>query len=141
MRELRALPSCEVLEVARDGREELLVPLIRDAVRSVDVEARRIDVDLAFLGARTLMQIDVFTLFPEAFDWFRSQRHVANALAHGHALDCVNYRDTTPLTRRPGRRHAVRRRRRHGAARRRRGGGAARPLRRRPGRAAQRAGA
>ena len=22
------------------------------------------------------MQIDVFTLFPEAFDWFRSQRHV-----------------------------------------------------------------
>jgi len=44
------------------------------------------------------MQIDVFTLFPEAFDWFRSQRHVANAFAHGHALDCVNYRDTTPLT-------------------------------------------
>ncbi len=44
------------------------------------------------------MQIDVFTLFPEAFDWFRSQRHVTNALAHGHALDCVNYRDTTPLT-------------------------------------------
>jgi tRNA (guanine37-N1)-methyltransferase len=44
------------------------------------------------------MQIDVFTLFPEAFEWFRSQRHVANALAHGHALECVNYRDTTPLT-------------------------------------------
>jgi len=44
------------------------------------------------------VQIDVFTLFPEAFDWFRSQRHVTNALAHGHALDTVNYRDTTPLT-------------------------------------------
>lgn len=44
------------------------------------------------------MQIDVFTLFPEAFDWFRSQRHVENALAHGHALDCVNYRETTPLS-------------------------------------------
>ncbi|HEU4703053.1 MAG TPA: tRNA (guanosine(37)-N1)-methyltransferase TrmD [Conexibacter sp.] len=44
------------------------------------------------------MQIDVFTLFPEAFAWFRSQRHVANALAHGHALECVNYRDSTPLT-------------------------------------------
>ena len=29
---------------------ELLVPLVRDAVRSVDVAARRIDVDLAFLG-------------------------------------------------------------------------------------------
>jgi hypothetical protein len=26
------------------------VPLIRDAVRSVDIEARRIDVDLHFLG-------------------------------------------------------------------------------------------
>ena len=50
VRELRALPSCEVLHVARDGRDELLVPLIRDAVRSVDVDARRIDVDLAFLG-------------------------------------------------------------------------------------------
>ncbi len=44
------------------------------------------------------MQIDVFTLFPEAFDWFRAQRHVGNAVAHGHAVACVNYRDTTPLS-------------------------------------------
>lgn len=51
VRRLRPLPSCEVLEVARDSRgDDLLVPLIRDAVRSVDVDARRIDVDLAFLG-------------------------------------------------------------------------------------------
>ncbi len=50
VRELRPLPSCDVLEVARDGAEDLLVPLIRDAVRSVDVEAREIDVDLVFLG-------------------------------------------------------------------------------------------
>jgi 16S rRNA processing protein RimM len=50
VRELRALPSCEVLHVTREGREELLVPLIRDAVRSVDVDAKRIDVDLKFLG-------------------------------------------------------------------------------------------
>ncbi|HMJ04236.1 MAG TPA: ribosome maturation factor RimM [Conexibacter sp.] len=50
VRALRALPSCEVLEVAREGRGELLVPLIRDAVRSVDVDGRLIDVDLAFLG-------------------------------------------------------------------------------------------
>lgn len=50
---LAALPSCEVLEVQRpDGRPELLIPLVRDAVRSVDVEQRRIDVDLAFLGER-----------------------------------------------------------------------------------------
>lgn len=50
VRELRPLPSCDVLEVARDGAEDLLVPLIRDAVRAVDVEAREIDVDLVFLG-------------------------------------------------------------------------------------------
>jgi 16S rRNA processing protein RimM len=50
---LVALPSCEVLEVARTGEGgELLVPLVSDAVRAVDVERRRIDVDLRFLGAR-----------------------------------------------------------------------------------------
>ena len=46
---VRALPSCEVLEVRREGGDELLVPLVRDAVRSVDVEAGEIDVDLAFV--------------------------------------------------------------------------------------------
>jgi 16S rRNA processing protein RimM len=50
VRRLRGLPSCEVLEVERAGGGELLVPLVRDAVRSVDVEAGRIDVRLAFLG-------------------------------------------------------------------------------------------
>ena len=43
------------------------------------------------------MQIDVFTLFPGAFEWFERQRHVANALAAGHRLEYVNYRDHTPL--------------------------------------------
>lgn len=52
VRTLLALPSCEVLEVAREGEGDLLVPLVRDAVRAVDAEARRIDVDLAFLGER-----------------------------------------------------------------------------------------
>lgn len=52
VRRLLGLPSCEVLEVARPAGAggDLLVPLIRDAVREVDVHARRIDVDLAFLG-------------------------------------------------------------------------------------------
>ena len=45
-----ALPSCEALEVAREGADDLLVPLVRDAVRSVDVAAGVVDVDLAFLG-------------------------------------------------------------------------------------------
>lgn len=44
------------------------------------------------------MQIDVFTLFPQWFDWFRTQRHVENAVRLGHGLECVNYRDTTPLS-------------------------------------------
>ena len=43
------------------------------------------------------MDIDIFTLFPEAFAWFERQRHVAGALAHGNALRCLNYRDHTPL--------------------------------------------
>ena len=44
------------------------------------------------------MQIDVFTLFPEWFGWFHSQRHVRNALRLGHELRLFNYRDTTPLS-------------------------------------------
>ncbi|MDQ4040348.1 MAG: ribosome maturation factor RimM [Actinomycetota bacterium] len=44
-----ALPSCDVLEVEREGEPALLVPLVRDAVRAVDVEAREIDVDLRFV--------------------------------------------------------------------------------------------
>jgi tRNA (guanine37-N1)-methyltransferase len=43
------------------------------------------------------MEIDIFTLFPTAFSWFESQRHVANAIARGHRLGYVNYRDHTPL--------------------------------------------
>jgi tRNA (guanine37-N1)-methyltransferase len=37
-------------------------------------------------------------LFPGAFAWFESQRHVANAVAHGLRLSYVNYRDHTPLS-------------------------------------------
>jgi 16S rRNA processing protein RimM len=51
VRRLVALPSCEALEVARADDTDLLVPLVRDAVRRVDPAARRIDVDLRFLGA------------------------------------------------------------------------------------------
>jgi tRNA (guanine37-N1)-methyltransferase len=44
------------------------------------------------------MDLDVFTLFPQWFEWFRGQRHVANALALGHTLECVDPRATTPLS-------------------------------------------
>jgi tRNA (guanine37-N1)-methyltransferase len=43
------------------------------------------------------LRLDIFTLFPEAFDWFRGQRHVANVLDAGSELRLLNYRDTTPL--------------------------------------------
>jgi len=50
VRRMRALPSVEVLEVDRADGSELLVPLVRDCVRSIDLEARRIDIDAGFLG-------------------------------------------------------------------------------------------
>ena len=43
------------------------------------------------------MKLDIFTLFPEAFEWFQSQRSVRNALSEGSELRLFNYRDTTPL--------------------------------------------
>src|SRR5689334_4695929 len=39
-----ALPSCEALEVG-----DLLIPMVRDAIRSIDIERRRIDVDMGFV--------------------------------------------------------------------------------------------
>lgn len=45
---MRALPSCEVLEVG-----DLLVPMVGDAVVSIDVAERRIVVDPEFLGVET----------------------------------------------------------------------------------------
>jgi tRNA (guanine37-N1)-methyltransferase len=44
------------------------------------------------------VKIDIVTLFPEAFEWFGSQRHVANALAGGSSLSLINPRDHTPLS-------------------------------------------
>jgi len=44
------------------------------------------------------LKLDIFTLFPEAFDWFQGQRHVANALERGSELRFVNPRDHTPLS-------------------------------------------
>jgi tRNA (guanine37-N1)-methyltransferase len=44
------------------------------------------------------MKIDVFTLFPDWFDWFAEQRHVRNAAdGAGLELDAVDLRATTPL--------------------------------------------
>ena len=44
------------------------------------------------------MDVDVFTLFPSWFDWYRGQRHVANALALGSTFECVDPRTTTTLS-------------------------------------------
>jgi tRNA (guanine37-N1)-methyltransferase len=44
------------------------------------------------------VRLDVFTLFPDWFDWFRGQRHVGNALALGNEFETVDLRSTTPLS-------------------------------------------
>jgi tRNA (guanine37-N1)-methyltransferase len=44
------------------------------------------------------VRLDVVTLFPDWFEWFRSQRHVANALAAGHDLRTLDLREHTPLS-------------------------------------------
>jgi 16S rRNA processing protein RimM len=49
---LLELPSCEALEVRTQGaNEQLLIPMVRDAIRSVNVVGRLIDVDMSFLEA------------------------------------------------------------------------------------------
>jgi 16S rRNA processing protein RimM len=51
VRRLLALPSVDVLEVQRSGSAaDLLVPLVSDAVRTVDIDRKQIDIDLRFLG-------------------------------------------------------------------------------------------
>ncbi len=47
VRRVLAGPSCDLLEV---GEGRLLIPLVSDAVRSIDPGARVIDVNRAFLG-------------------------------------------------------------------------------------------
>ena len=47
---LLELPSCEVLEVRRsDAEGTLLVPLVKDAIRRIAPQLRRIEIDLGFL--------------------------------------------------------------------------------------------
>jgi 16S rRNA processing protein RimM len=51
VRRMLELPSVEVLEVERPNGSELLVPMVADAIRELDMEGRRVDVDLRFLDA------------------------------------------------------------------------------------------
>jgi len=44
------------------------------------------------------LKIDVFTLFPDWFEWFLEQRHVANAIGAGSRLECIDIRRHTPLS-------------------------------------------
>jgi len=44
------------------------------------------------------VQLDVFTLFPEWFQWFLTQRHVRNVVDGGSELRFFNYRDHSPLS-------------------------------------------
>jgi 16S rRNA processing protein RimM len=51
VRDVLPMPSADVLTVARAGQEELLVPLVGDAVRAIDVDGRRVDIDARFVNA------------------------------------------------------------------------------------------
>jgi tRNA (guanine37-N1)-methyltransferase len=44
------------------------------------------------------VQIDIFTLFPQWFEWLESQRHVGNAIEAGTRLRYVDPRAHTPLS-------------------------------------------
>jgi tRNA (guanine37-N1)-methyltransferase len=44
------------------------------------------------------MKLDVFTLFPDWFGWFLSQRHVRNVVEAGSSVRFFNYREHTPLS-------------------------------------------
>lgn len=48
--EMLALPSCEALVL--EG-SDVVVPLVRDAIASIDIEAKRIEVNGGFLGLAT----------------------------------------------------------------------------------------
>jgi 16S rRNA processing protein RimM len=51
VRSLLELPSCEALEVEVEGATRLLlVPMVRAAIRRVDLATRTIDVDMSFVG-------------------------------------------------------------------------------------------
>ena len=50
VRSVLVLPAADALEVDSVRGEPLLVPLVADAVRSVDVAARRIDIDMEFVN-------------------------------------------------------------------------------------------
>ena len=70
------------------------------------------------------MRLDIFTLFPESFDWFQSQRPVQNALEHGQRAAVLRLPRHDATGGRAGRRRAVRRRGWNGPACRRRRCGA-----------------
>ncbi len=130
VRRMLPLPSCEALEVAREDGGDLLVPMVRDAIRSVDV-ARPPHRRRPGVPGRAEPRADrrlhavpaVVRLVPRPAP--RRQRDRARLRAGVRRLPRAH-----AAVGRAGRRHAVRRRRRHGAARRRGRGRAARALRR-----------
>ena len=99
VRRLLALPSCECLEVRalRRGARPARPARARRDPRGRRRAPRGSTSISRFLGEADV-KIDVVTLFPAWFEWFRAQRHVANALAAGSTLTTINPRDHTPLS-------------------------------------------
>ena len=53
--------------------------------------------DSQFDSASPMRRLDVFSLFPAAFDWYLDQVHVRRAADLGTRIAVWNYRDYTPL--------------------------------------------
>ena len=72
----------------------VLLPMVEDCIRSVDLEAGRILVAPGFSPRLIPLQLDVFTLVPHAFAWLTEQRPVATVLGGELDLRLFSYRDT-----------------------------------------------
>ena len=66
-----------------------------NAIRTVAKAAARAGAETTGECWSSSLRIDVFTLFPEAFDWFRGQRHVAQR-ARRAAASCGSSTTATP---------------------------------------------
>ena len=135
-RELGRCARCVALPVLRGARGRRPSASRSCATRSAPSTSRPAASRSTPSSWGIVMQLDVFTLFPEWFDWFREPAPRQQRARAGSRAAHAQPARAHAAQRRPGRRHAVRRRGRHGAARRRDGRRAARLLRRRPGGAA-----
>ncbi len=95
VQEVLLLPAADVLEIAREEGGPLLIPLVADAVRSVDV-ARRANRREHCLRERRC-RLTSSRCFRSGSAGSNPSATSATRCGLGHDLRFFNYRDTTPL--------------------------------------------